>query len=106
MPVWKPTPVTPAAVKAVAAPAAAAVAGSGQASTATQVITTTQTNTQTVTGDNNNIRSFRPPVDEAPAPFQTSQNNTNAANNYNVPVNIQVKDLAVAWNNSTATSGE
>jgi hypothetical protein len=110
MPVWKPYVAVKPVAKAVAAPAAAAVIGSGQASTATQVLkqTVTQTNNQSVgpiTGDGNRINSPALPTAVAPPDGSTiSQTNTNVAVNANVPVNIQVKNVAVAaGDNSTAT---
>ena len=120
MPMWKPempvkavavkaVAVKPVAVKEAAAPAAAAVIGSGQASTSTQSIkqTVTQTNTQSVgaiSGNDNTINGVFDGALVGQFPI-SSQTNTNSATNANVPVNIQVKDVAVAWNNSTAVGG-
>jgi hypothetical protein len=81
---------------AVAKVGAAAInVGSGQAAATTQSIK--QSNTQTVTTG--------AIANSAPDSLFIGGDQTNTAYNTNVPVNIQVKDIQVAWNGGQAGSG-
>ena len=102
MPTWKAMPTAeamaaaaPTGAVAVAAKggAAAAVAGSGQASTSTQVIKQSNTETITTGAVTNSGDGY----------IYIGGSQSNEAYQYNVPVNLQVKDIQVAWGNGTAT---